>query len=96
MRFLEDILTAIAEMLGMEGAKAGISHFGLESLMLIPLLLLLFVMLSLAFTIWTQGLMQGLFGLRDGHPLLKLVAVVWVAVVGYGCLYIAIDEFSHQ
>ena len=64
MRFLEDILTAIAEMLGMEGAKAGISHFGLESLMLIPLLLLLFVMLSLAFTIWTQGLMQGLFGLR--------------------------------
>ena len=95
MRFLEDILIAIAEMLGMEGANAGISHFGLESLMLIPLLLVLFVMVSLAMTIWTQGLMQGLFDLRDGHPLLKLVAVIWVAVVGYGCLYVLIDEFTY-
>ena len=95
MRFLEDILIAIAEFLGMEGAKMGISHFGLESILLIPPLILLFAMVSLALTIWTQSLLREVFDLRERHPVLKLVAVIWVAIVGYGCLYVAIDEFSY-
>lgn len=94
MRFLEDIFFVILEFLGFEAAKRVISGFGLESIMLIPLLIFVVGIC----TFWTSdvsiSIVRGLFNLRDEHPINIVISVAWLILFSSGAIWIIMDDFS--
>lgn len=96
LKWLEDILVALAEALGMQAVTKGIEALSLESIALVLLLAFLVVPISCVYAfMFISGVTEGVFGLRKKHPVTILTCLVAIGAIFYVAGWLVVDEFSY-